>query len=295
MDGEEGFTYASLRRLERTENTSPRLTKLEGRFWERLGDHLGRLRSAFQDQQEEDPTSRRTVVLADELRNTLRLAESIWSLREKKVVQAALAAARKSEGPPHPPEHTLPEERSLYEEVLAVLKERRGDVLLQVRPGARPKPVPDAEKEKPEAAQVGAGMAGAGAARPAETPFATAAPAETGRTHATGRPGARQVPAGPPGPEREEAPQEAQAPPHQGRGGVGSARQEEVELRLVEALEDVPLFAGPDLVDYRMSKGEIGNLPRRAAEILAQQGRVRILPEGTSPPRQEAPPTPKAP
>lgn len=76
---------------------------------------------------------------------------------------------------------------------------------------------------------------------------------------------------------------------------MGSPRQEEVELRLVEALEDVPLFAGPDLVDYRMSKGEVGNLPRRAAEILAQQGRVRILPEGSSAPRQETPPTPEAP
>lgn len=48
-------------------------------------------------------------------------------------------------------------------------------------------------------------------------------------------------------------------------------------LRLVQALADVPLFTGIDLVDYELAKGEIGNLPRNAADSLATRGVVRIL------------------
>lgn len=275
MDEEEGFTYASLRRLERTENTTPRLAKLEGRFWERLGQHLTRIRSAFHDQQEEDPTSRRTVVLADELRNTLRLGESIWSLREKKVVQAALASARKSDGQPYPPDNTLPEERRLYEEVLAVLKDARGEVLLQVRPAARPPVVPAV----PTGTAIPPVAQGVVTGTPAATPEVLAVAQVAGRSDAEAAgaqgPGRTGIPPGPsPG---AALAQEAQA--HQGGVGVGGVGGQTVELRLVEAVEGVPLFTGPDLVDYRMEKGEVGNLPRRAAEILAQQGRVRMLPD----------------
>ncbi len=59
---------------------------------------------------------------------------------------------------------------------------------------------------------------------------------------------------------------------------MGAAGEHEVALRIVQALADVPRFAGPDLTTYELAKDEIGNLPVRAAEVLAGKGLVRILP-----------------
>lgn len=58
---------------------------------------------------------------------------------------------------------------------------------------------------------------------------------------------------------------------------MGGTGEQEVELRVVQALKAVPLFAGPDLVTYELSEGEVGSLPVKAAEILEQRGLVRIL------------------
>lgn len=300
---EETFTYAMLRRIERAENTSPRLQKLEARFWERLGEHLTKLRQAFQDQQEEDPTSRRTVVLADELRNTQRLAESIWGFREKKVVQGALAATRKREGKTEPPEHTTAEERHLFETVCGVLQRARDEAAL-TDPFSRRRqsadaaeraaqretpPVPEeaAQRPAPQTARHTSEEAEAGVPRavtgPPPVPAAAARPSggvergpEGGREPDAGqRPG--QSPGGH-GVGGSAGETQAQAPAHSGRGGVGTSGGDEVALRLVQALADVPLFAGLDLVEYELAKGEIGNLPTNAAEALSKRGIVRLLP-----------------
>lgn len=304
MDDEE-FTYAALRRIERQENTSPRLSKLTGRFWERMGEHLTRIRQAFQDQQEDDPTSHRTVVLADELRNTQRLAESIWSLREKKVVHAALAATRKREGTMAPLENATQEEQAFFQGVCKVLQgardeaaitdpfsKRRAGVLAAQNQPPRPHP---SSGSAPVAAQDGpVGQTGSTAPRPVPATAPAAAPAvRPEAVTATSSPASSQVPGATPpdtghvsgastegrspGVEgRQAAQEEAQA--DEGRGGVGGAGEHEVELRLVQALNDVPRFAGPDLTHYELASGEIGNLPARAAELLERRGVVRVLP-----------------
>jgi hypothetical protein len=60
---------------------------------------------------------------------------------------------------------------------------------------------------------------------------------------------------------------------------VGVPGEQEVELRIVEAVKDVPRCAGPDLVTYALKEGEVGSLPKKAAEILAGRGLIRILPD----------------
>lgn len=315
---EEALTYDALRRVEREENTSPRLTNLQSRFWQRLGDHLNELREAFQGQQEEDPTARRTVVLADELRNTQRLAESIWALREKKVVQAALGAVRRREGDASVPANATKEERDLFVSVIGVMTTARDEAAI-TDPFARRKR--DRQAKEQEEGQQGVekatgGVAPHGIGNKAE-------PTQAGRTE-PGVAAARQPSSGEPGvavaaaarqeddagadqggpgrgiqetgtgagtaheggaPHREtgekghqESGQEEGEKALEGRGGVGAPGGQEMELRLVEALKPVPIFAGPDLVTYELGAGEVGNLPARAAELLERRGVVRLLP-----------------
>lgn len=297
MDDDE-FTYAALRRIERQENTNPRLSKLMGPFWERMGEHLGKIRQAFQDQQEDDPTSHRTVVLADELRNTQRLAESIWSLREKKVVHAALAATRKREGPVAVIENATAEEKLFFEGVCKVLKDARDQASISDPFSKRRAKAPGAEAPPSESSSAGAPVVAVTApvAKPASTPVE---PAQSVAAAALAtQPAPASIPARPalPGPgatprdhlgsteqasARQDSGQEegqAQAEAHEGRTGMGGDGQQEVELRLVQALGDVPRFAGPDLTHYELEKGEIGNLPARAADLLERRGVVRVLP-----------------
>ena len=304
MDDEE-FTYAALRRIERQENTSPRLSKLTGRFWERMGEHLTRIRQAFQDQQEDDPTSHRTVVLADELRNTQRLAESIWSLREKKVVHAALAATRKREGASPPLENATAEEQAFFQGVRRVLQGARDEAAITDPFSKRrvgPLASTAAETPQPRASS-GSGPVVRPEAPGGQTGPSIARPVVLGAAPATAPAAPRPepvaavsslVPGAPPPdaglgsegssdrPERfvedRQAPAQEEAQADEGRGGVGAAGEHEVELRLVQALNDVPRFAGPDLTHYELASGEIGNLPARAAELLERRGVVRVLP-----------------
>ncbi len=317
---EEALTYDALRRVERQENTSPRLTRLEPRFWERLGEHLNTLREAFQAQQEEDPTARRTVVLADELRNTQRLAESIWSLREKKVVQAAMGAVRRREGEPSMPDHAMKEERDLYVAAMGVMvsardeaaitdpfaQRRRDRVAAQAAKDTESKrKQPDGGAEDGTASRVepaqsersGPGAPPRAAHSPeAPAPVATAQRGDRGGLvpgGRTGGPGGTEGRAvveeegggqgatgGPAGEGGQEDPEEGgkKKEEDEGRGGVGASGGKEMELRLVQALKAVPLFAGPDLVTYELGAGEIGTLPSKAAQLLEQRGIVRVLP-----------------
>ncbi len=320
---EEALTYDALRRVEREENTSPRLTNLQSRFWQRLGDHLNELRDAFQGQQEEDPTARRTVVLADELRNTQRLAESIWALREKKVVQSALGAVRRREGDASVPSNATKEERDLFVSVMGVMTTARDEAAI-TDPFARRKRARQAKEQeegqkgiekatggvpphgtgnKAETTQEGRTQPDVAVARQqgeGEPGVAVAAAARHERDAGAsqGGPGGHGDPSGVQGARTARgAPQEAEATgqeagekvveeggqeegekAHEGRGGVGASGGQEMELRLVEALKPVPIFAGPDLVTYELGEGEVGNLPARAAELLERRGVVRLLP-----------------
>jgi DNA replication initiation complex subunit (GINS family) len=314
---EEALTYDALRRVERQENTSPRLTKLEPGFWERLGEHLGRLRDEFQAQQEEDPTARRTVVLADELRNTQRLAESIWSLREKKVVQAAMGAVRRREGGMSVPENATKQERDLFASAMEVMVAARDEAAITdpfakrrrdraeggtdqaasrstSAPVARTKdvasgmghPTASAGAGVPAAAsatvsgshdskRVGAGADEAAGTLPGRRRGEGEGPGGVPREGEGSEGGLSRQPA--PGPGEEETPQ-AQA--LEGGEGMGGAGEQEVELRVVQALKEVPLFAGPDLITYELKEGEVGSIPVKAASILEQRGLVRILGSG---------------
>lgn len=202
----EPLSYEALRRVERAEGRSSKLTKLASDFWASLGGHLNALRARFAQEQAKDPSSREALFLADEIRSTSRLAESIGEVRERKVAQAALLALRTGKTTERPM-NSLPEEGTLFDDLVRVLNAWRGRL----------------GKAEP---------------RSAAAPAAAAANAKT------------ETKASPPS----------------------------VDLALVRALDDIPSFVAPDdSQSYEFKRGEVGTIPRKAAEILAKRRKVSLL------------------
>lgn len=120
------FSYTKLRSLERMERQSPELTNIGNDFYRSAFDYIKELEKRFDEEMEKNPSSKKVTLISDELRNTKRIWESIFERREKKVVQAALSAAR---GGSHMPKSLTEQERIFYDELLEILQKNRNAVL----------------------------------------------------------------------------------------------------------------------------------------------------------------------
>ncbi len=116
------FSYTKLRSLERMERQSPELTNIGNDFHRSAFDYIKELEKRFDEEMEKNPSSKKVSLISDELRNTKRIWESIFERREKKVVQAALSAAR---GGSHTPKYLTEQEKIFYEKLLDILHENR--------------------------------------------------------------------------------------------------------------------------------------------------------------------------
>jgi len=103
--------YKTLRRIQQLEKTSPLFTKIDVNFYHKLSEYLKNLESVVE--QEENP--QKIKLFNDEIQNTKKLAFSIYELREKKIVQAALSKVRS--GKPDL-KNVLDVERKLYESLV---------------------------------------------------------------------------------------------------------------------------------------------------------------------------------
>jgi DNA replication factor GINS len=90
MDEHEEISYKTLRRLQQGEQTSSVLTKINVNFYQDLSLYMKTLERSIED--EKNPL--KLKLFTDEIQNTKKIANSIYELREKKIVQAALATAR---------------------------------------------------------------------------------------------------------------------------------------------------------------------------------------------------------
>ena len=90
MDENKEINYKTLRRIQQDEQTSALLTKIHTNFYKDLSSFLKTLESSIEH--EKNPL--KIKLFTDEISNTKKLANSIYELREKKIVQAALATAR---------------------------------------------------------------------------------------------------------------------------------------------------------------------------------------------------------
>ena len=90
MDEHEEINYKTLRRLQQGEQTSSGLTKINVNFYQELFSYVKTIEQSVDN--EKNPL--KLKLFADEAQNTKKIANSIYELREKKIVQAALATAR---------------------------------------------------------------------------------------------------------------------------------------------------------------------------------------------------------
>jgi DNA replication initiation complex subunit (GINS family) len=90
MDEHEEISYKTLRRLQQGEQTSSIPTKINVDFYPNLSSYIKTIEQSVKN--EKNPL--KLKLFADEVQNTKKIANSIYELREKKIVQAALATAR---------------------------------------------------------------------------------------------------------------------------------------------------------------------------------------------------------
>lgn len=120
------FDYTKLRSLERRERQSPELMNIGDDFFEKALGHIRQLKARLEQERQKNPSSKKVLLISDELRNTERIWKSIFERREKKVVQAALSAAR---GGSHTPKYLTRQERRFYDRLVALLRENRERIL----------------------------------------------------------------------------------------------------------------------------------------------------------------------
>ena len=90
MDEHEEISYKTLRRLQQGEQAASVLTKINVNFYQDLSAYI----KAIEQSVEHETNPLKLKLFADEAQNTKKIANSIYELREKKIVQAALATAR---------------------------------------------------------------------------------------------------------------------------------------------------------------------------------------------------------
>ena len=90
MDEHEEISYKTLRRLQQAEQTASVLTKINVNFYQDLSSYI----KTIEQNVENETNPLKLKLFTDEAQNTKKIANSIYELREKKIVQAALATAR---------------------------------------------------------------------------------------------------------------------------------------------------------------------------------------------------------
>lgn len=115
------ITYKTLRRLQQDEQASSLLTKIDINFYKDLFSYLSTLERGVEN--EKNPL--KFKLFTDEHQNTKKIASSIYELREKKIVQAALATAR---GATPDLSNLLEIEKKLYSSLVEQIKTARKDL-----------------------------------------------------------------------------------------------------------------------------------------------------------------------
>lgn len=118
---EETVTFEIIRKVQREEQRSPKLTKLPEGFYEGVVKYLERKRETAKRLED------RKVSI--EIKNVERLVEDIFNRRERKIVNFAINSARTG----LPVENLTEEEKKLFDEILKLLKKRRDSFFEMVK------------------------------------------------------------------------------------------------------------------------------------------------------------------
>ncbi|MEM0466132.1 MAG: hypothetical protein QXX20_00810 [Candidatus Thermoplasmatota archaeon] len=119
----EEISYKNLRRLQQQEQASPGLMQIPPTFYEQLTSYLQNLEQKLSN--ENNPTKNK--IYHEEIQNIRKIVQSIYELREKKIVQAALSAVR---GARPDVKNFIEPEKELYEQLIAAITKTRTDLLI---------------------------------------------------------------------------------------------------------------------------------------------------------------------
>jgi len=114
--------YKILRKIQQLEKTSPLLTKINANFYIKLTKYLKNLESVIK----QEDNSQKIKLFNDEIKNTEKLALSIYEFREKKIVQGALSKVR---GGKPDLKNILDVERKLFETLVEQIIHTRQVIL----------------------------------------------------------------------------------------------------------------------------------------------------------------------
>jgi DNA replication initiation complex subunit (GINS family) len=123
----EKINYKTLRRIQQAEQTTAGLTKIDVLFYQDLSKYLKDLENSVQD--EKNP--QKLKLFSDEIVNTQKIANSIYELREKKIVQSALSTVR---GGTPELRNLLDSEKKLYDTLVEQITSSRREILEEPLP-----------------------------------------------------------------------------------------------------------------------------------------------------------------
>ena len=121
MEKEE-INYKTLRRIQQAEQAAAGFTKIDTLFYQDLSKYMKNLENSVKD--EKNPQKLR--LFSDEIVNISKIANGIYELREKKIVQAALSTVR---GGTPELRNLLDAEKKLYDTLVEHITASRKEIL----------------------------------------------------------------------------------------------------------------------------------------------------------------------
>ena len=113
---EETITFELIRKIQLDEQKATTLTRLPTNFFNAVSNYLEQKKKLVAGDDRKG---------ALEMKSIERLIEDIFNRRERKILNAAIIAARSG----LPPENLGEEEKPFYNSIVALVKNRRGDLL----------------------------------------------------------------------------------------------------------------------------------------------------------------------
>jgi len=147
MDDEE-FGYIHLRKIQEAERKNSLLTKINDNFYEKGMQHVRTL----QNRLEQETKTSRNMILLDQIQSIEKIVRSIYELREKKIILAAMAKAR---GGAPSEKHYLPAEYDFFSNLYKTMMLTRKNILdqkqerLPSETGEENKPIKEEKTEEP--------------------------------------------------------------------------------------------------------------------------------------------------
>jgi DNA replication initiation complex subunit (GINS family) len=141
---EEDVNFERVTKVYREESGKKTLVNLEADFYDHLAAYVARLDEAANAEAQKDPNSPKALLLQDELRKVRKRRDQIFTYRERKL--ALLASSRASGAEVEVP-HLTTQERTLFDNMVALLKKSRADAFGASTPAAKESPPPPAEPQ----------------------------------------------------------------------------------------------------------------------------------------------------